>query len=343
MDKKEKVIIGMSGGVDSSVSAALLKEQDFDVVGAFMRLSKSKKHLSAEKKSRRMAKNLKIPFLIFDFSKDFKKKIIARFLKEYSKGTPNPCVWCNQEIKFGLFLDKALKLKADYVATGHYCRIVSNKLLKGKDKTKDQSYFLWTLNQKKLKRIMFPVGDYAKKEVKELAKKLKIADLVSKESEDICFIDGNFESFIKKNLLLKPGSIINGNGDIVGMHSGLALYTIGQRKNIKIPSDSPYYVKKLDFKKNILVVTKNKKDLYSQKLKIKNVNWISGQEPKFPLKTLVKIRYLHQPAKAIISKDNKKITARFLKTQKAITPGQSAVFYGGKGSNEVLGGGIIED
>lgn len=346
MDRKKIVIIGMSSGVDSSVSAALLKKQGFDVIGAFMRLAKSKKYLSAEKKARGVAKNLKIPFLVFDFSKDFKKKIIDRFLKEHSRGTPNPCVWCNQEIKFGLFLEKALKLKADYVATGHYSRIVGNKLLKGQDKTKDQSYFLWTLNQKKLKRILFPVGDYTKKETRELAKKLKIANLVSKESEDICFVDGNLKSFIKENLLLKPGLIIDVSGRVVGIHSGLVLYTIGQRKNIRIPSSGPstdpYYVKKLDFKRNVLRVTQNEKDLYGQELTIKKVNWISGQEPKLPIKALVKIRYLHQAAKAIIDKKNKKIVVRFLKAQKAITPGQSAVFYGGKGNNEVLGGGVIE-
>jgi len=350
MNKQKKVIVGMSGGVDSSVSAALLKKQGFEVVGAFMRLVDSKKFKRAEKYAARMARRLGVSFLVFDFRSDFKKKIIERFLKGYSEGdTPNPCVWCNQEIKFGLFLDKAMKLRADYVATGHYVikeNIKENikeknsgyRLLKSKDNLKDQSYFLWTLTQKKLKRILFPVGGYTKKETKEMAKKLGILELTSKESEDICFIENSFGGFVKKHTSLKPGPIIDIHGKEIGQHSGLALYTIGQRKNIGVASVDPYYVVRLDFEKNTLVVSQNKRDLYAKELIAKKVNWISGKEPGLPLRVSAKIRYLPKGAEAVIDKQKNRIRVKFFRAQRAITPGQSVVFYKGK---EVLGGGII--
>ena len=339
----------MSGGVDSSISVALLKDQGFEVTGVFMRLVKSKKFNKAEKEARIIAKYLNIPFLVFDFHKEFQKKIIDYFLKEYQRGiTPNPCIKCNQEIKFGLFFNKALKLKSDYFATGHYARKQETRnkkqgtgyrLLKGKDKSKDQSYFLWTLNQKQLKRILFPVGNYTKKEVRKMAKRLGILKLVRKESEDICFIENNFGQFIKKHLSLKTGPILDIDGKIIGQHSGLSLYTIGQRKNIRIPGPKPYYVLKLDFKRNALVVSQNEKDLYNKELTLKKVNWISGKKPKFPTTVSVKIRYRHKGSKAIVDKSGRSIKVKFLKAQRAITPGQSVVFYK---ENEVLGGGVIK-
>ena len=289
--------------------------------------------------------------MVFDFHKEFQKKIIDYFLKEYQKGiTPNPCIRCNQEIKFGLFFNKALKVKSDYFATGHYARlrrefpnsksqIPNIKLLKGKDKLKDQSYFLWTLNQKQLKRILFPVGNYTKKEVRKMAKKLGILKLVRRESEDICFIENNFGQFIKKHLFLKVGPILDIDGKMIGQHSGLSLYTIGQRKNIRIPGPKPYYVLKLHFKRNVLVVSQNEKDLYSKELTVKKVNWISGKKPKFPITVSAKIRYGHKGSRAIVDRYGRNIRARFLKAQRAITPGQSVVFYR---ENEVLGGGVIK-
>lgn len=342
-NRQKKVIVGMSGGVDSSTSAALLKEQGFDVTGVFMRLVKSKKFRKAEKEARTIAKYLEIPFLVFDFHKEFQKKIIDYFLEEYKKGrTPNPCIRCNQEIKFGLFFDKALKLKSDYFATGHYARkqetATEYRLLKGKDKSKDQSYFLWTLNQKQLKRILFPVGNYTKKEVRKMAEKLGILKLVKSESEDICFIENSFGQFIKKHLSLKPGPILDVDRNKVGQHFGLSLYTIGQRKNIRIPGPKPYYVMGLDFKKNTLIVTQNKKDLFKKELVIKKVNWISDKEPDFPIRVLAKLRYGHRGGNAIIKKQGRSLNVKFLRAQRAITPGQSVVFYKG---NRVLGGGII--
>lgn len=347
--KRKKVIVGMSGGVDSSTSAALLKEQGFDVTGVFMRLVNSKKFRKAEKEARAIAKYLDVPFLVFDFRKEFQKKIIDYFLKEYQKGiTPNPCIVCNQQIKFGLFLDKALNLKSDYLATGHYARKQETrnkkqqreyKLLKGKDKSKDQSYFLWTMNQRKLKRLLFPVGNYTKTETRELAKKFGIAKLIKSESEDICFIEDSFGEFIQKHLSLKPGPIVNLKGEQIGQHSGLSLYTIGQRKNIRIPGPKSYYVLKLDPKNNILIVTDNEKDLYGKELIAQKVNWIFGQEPDFPIRVLAKLRYGHKGGNAIVQRQGRSLRVKFLRTQRAITPGQSVVFYK---SNQVLGGGIIK-
>ena len=341
MSRGKKVIVGMSGGVDSSVSAALLKKQGFEVRGAFMKLFKG----SSEKEVRKIAKKLNISLLVFDFSKDFQSKIIDFFLKDYSRGiTPNPCVNCNREIKFGLLLKKIMGLGADYIATGHYARIVFDKksqkykLMKGKDKTKDQSYFLWTLSQNHLQRIIFPVGGYTKKDVRRLAEKLSIISVVKKESEDICFVKNSFEDFIKKHICLKEGPIVDRNGKELGRHSGLALYTIGQRKKIKIPSGKPYYVIGMDFKKNTLLVSRDENDLYQKELIAEKVNWVSGEEPDFPISVLAKIRYGHKGARAIVKKQGKKIKVVFSKPQRAITPGQSVVFYK---IQEALGGGII--
>jgi tRNA-specific 2-thiouridylase len=370
----QKVIVAMSGGIDSSVAAALLKRAGFDIIGVFMKFwtEPEKNGLigawnkccspEAEKRARKVAKNLKIPFYVFNFEKEFKKRIVDYFLKGYKEGiTPNPCVVCNKEIKFGLLLEKALALNADFVATGHYARKIQNpkgarqggraaggleseilKLYKGRDKEKDQSYFLWQLNQKRLRHILFPVGNYTKTQVKKLAKKFKLPVFISREipeSQEICFIQTTINDFLKRHLKLKPGQIVDTKGKILGQHQGLAFYTIGQRKGIKL-SGGPYYVLDKKLKKNLLIVTKNEKDLYKKELIVKKVNWISGKEPKLPLRVKAKIRYRHQPALAVIthSLKSKVYSLRFNQPQRAITPGQSVVFYRGL---ELLGGGII--
>lgn len=342
----------MSGGVDSSVAAALLKRAGFDVVGVFMKLADLPKFRESEKRAKKIAKILKIPFYVFNFEKEFKKRIIDYFLKENKQGlTPNPCVVCNKEIKFGLLLEKSLKLNADFIATGHYARtnlfknftIVKNlqkiKLMKGKDKNKDQSYFLWMLNQKKLKRVLFPIGDYTRKEVDGLAKKFKLSFLTKvPKSQEICFIETTIEDFLKRYLKTKPGHIVDANGKMLGKHEGLHFYTIGQRKGIGLPG-GPYYVLNKNLKRNLLIVTKNEKDLYKKELIAKNVNWISVKEPKLPLKVKAKIRYRHRASPATVYKIlNTKYKILLSSPQRAITPGQSVVFYKGE---ELLGGGII--
>lgn len=348
----KKVVMAMSGGLDSSVAAALLKRAGFDVVGIFMKfwsppLGKQGNRCcspEAEIRARKVAKVLKIPFYVCNFEKEFKKRIVDYFLKEYRAGkTPNPCVICNKEIKFGLLLEKALKLNADFVATGHYSRLKKDKngihLLRAEDKDKDQSYFLWQLHQKQLRRTLFPIGNYERAEVKKLAKQFKLPVLKAPKSVEICFIGKTINDFLEKYLKTKPGEIIDIKGRAMGKHQGLWFYTIGQRKGIEL-SGGPYYVLDKDLKRNILIVTKNEKDLYKKELKAKNINWISGKAPKFPLRIRAKIRYRHQPASATITKNlNSKIyNLKFKKPQRAITPGQSVVFYQGQ---ELLGGGII--
>jgi len=329
----------MSGGVDSSVTAALLKRADLEVIGVFMKLVDVPRFREGEKVARKVAKNLKIPFLVLDLRKEFQKRIINEFLKEYRAGrTPNPCVICNREIKFNFLFKKARKLNANYIATGHYAQLKQGKLLRGKDKEKDQSYFLWQLNQKQLKHILFPVGNNTKKEVKKIAKKFNLPIFDFSESQEVCFIPTTANNFLAKHLKSKPGKIVDTQGKVMGQHQGLFFYTIGQRKGIKL-SGGPYYVLDKDLKKNILIVTKKEKDLYKKELIAESINWISGKKPKLPLKAKAKIRYRHKAALAVMSKiSNKKYKVRFEKPQRAITPGQSVVFYQGQ---ELLGGGII--
>lgn len=332
--KAKKVIVAMSGGIDSSVAAALLKRDGFDVVGVFMKLWPS----FDEKRVQRVAKKLGIPFYVFNFEKEFKKKVVDYFLEEYKKGrTPNPCVVCNKEIKFNLLFKK---LKTDYIATGHYVRRKGNKLLRGKDKEKDQSYFLWKINQKILKHTLFPVGDYTKTEVRKLAKEFKLPVLDIPESQEICFIQTTINDFLREHLKSKPGKIVTIKGEVIGEHQGLWFYTIGQRKRIELPG-GPFYVLDKDLKKNVLIITKNKKDLYKKGLIAKSINWVSGKEPKMPLKVKARIRYRHSEASATIKKQkNGRIKVVFSRIQRAVTPGQSVVFYKGQ---ELLGGGIISN
>lgn len=340
-----KVIVAMSGGVDSSVAAALIKRAGFEAVGIFMKFWKDGKSsdnrccsVESEKLARAVAKKIGIPFYVLNVEKEFKKKVVDYFLKEYKKGkTPNPCVICNKEIKFGFLIKKALTLDADFVATGHYARIERGKLFKGNDKEKDQSYFLWQLNQKQLKHVLFPVGGYKKSEVRKLAKEFELPTAETPESHEVCFIENTTNDFLKKYLKIKLGKILGINGEILGEHQGLWFYTIGQRRGLEI-SQGPYYVVDKDFKKNILIVSKNQKDLNKKELNAGSTHWISPQ--KIPLNAEVKIRYKSKLGKARIYNDGKnKVKIIFTKPQKAITPGQSAVFYKGM---ELLGGGIIQ-
>lgn len=376
--KNKKVIVAMSGGVDSSVSAALLKKAGFDVFGIMMKFWKDGSDgknrccsVESEKLARLVAKKIGIPFYVVNVEKEFKKKVVDYFLNEYKKGnTPNPCVVCNKEIKFGFLINKALSLGADFVATGHYARQQSfasarrqrrlaqssakfrfaepcilpagyasdllPRLFKGADKEKDQSYFLWQLDQKQLKHVMFPVGGCTKQEVRKLAKKFKLPTAQTPESQEVCFIQDETNDFLKKYLKTKPGKILDMAGKVVGEHNGLWFYTIGQRKGLEVPQ-GPWFVVVKDFKKNILVVSKNKKYLLRKELIASDVNWILPQS--LPINAEIKIRYKSKLAKAKILKHKKGVKIIFDRPQQAITPGQSAVFYKGR---QLLGGGAIE-
>ncbi len=349
---RRRVVIAMSGGIDSSVAAALLKESgDFEVIGVFMKfwrehnIEKNQNKLcssEAEKRARKVAVLLKIPFYVFDFKREFKKKIVDCFLNEIRQGvTPNPCVVCNKEIKFGLLFEKAKRFGADFIATGHYACLREGKegikLMRAKDKNKDQSYFLWRLSQKQLEHVLFPIGGYTRQEVEKLSKKFKLPLSGVSKSLEICFVGDTINDFLRSHLSIRPGKIITSNGKVLGTHNGLWFYTIGQRKGIMLPG-GPYYVLDKDIKKNLLIVTKNERDLYKKEVGLKEVNWILKDTPRFPLSVKAKIRHRHKSAEAVIVRKNKRYRLQFKRPQRAITPGQSAVFYKG---NQVLGGAVI--
>ena len=339
----------MSGGIDSSVSAALLKQAGFRVLGAFMKFWKQGQSLNrccsieAEKRARKVAKILNIPFYIFNFEREFKKRIVDRFIEDYRKGiTPNPCVICNEEIKFGLFLKKARELNADFIATGHYAGLRKKGsrilLIKGKDKNKDQSYFLYRLKESDLKHVLFPLSSYKKEEVYKLAKKFKLPVLNIKESQEICFIPNTINEFLPLYLKNKKGNIIDIKGGVLGKHSGLYFYTIGQRKGINL-SNGPYFVLRKDMKNNNLIVTKDESSLLSNDLSATDIHWIN-EPPVLNEDISAKTRYREKESKAkIIKINNKELKAEFKKQKRALTPGQSLVIYKG---DVILGGGVIK-
>jgi tRNA-specific 2-thiouridylase len=345
---KKKVVVAMSGGVDSSLTAAILKKRGYKVIGVFINFGSycEKSNTESAKSAKNVAEIIGIPLHILDVKEKFKEKVINYFLEELEKGkTPNPCVVCNKEIKFKILLKKMLSLKADYAATGHYAQIQYDlenyHLSKAKDKTKDQSYFLYRLNQKQLSRILFPLGDYTKTEVRKMAKRMKLPVYDKKESQDICFIpEKGYENFLAKMLKPKKGKILDLKGSVLGTHRGLPFYTLGQRKGIELGGKGPYYVIRKNFKRNEIIVTNKKEDveLFSQKILIKKVNWIE-KDLKFPLKALVRTRYRNPLVGAIIRSAGSKCEVELEEPQRAVTSGQSAVFYSTKG--DVIGGGTI--
>ena len=359
--KKQKVVVAMSGGVDSSVAAYLLKKQGYDVVGVFMRFWSPDENyklphcafenLCCSAEARRMAQKtankLKIPFHVLDFREFFKKNIVDYFISEYLSGkTPNPCVMCGQKIKFQALLVKARKVfESDFVATGHYVCVEKDqgrfKLLKGIDKNKDQSYFLYTATQNVLKHFLFPIGDYKKEEVRKIAKENNLPSYKRKESQEVCFVpSGDYKEFLRhqvKSGNFKKGNIVDIKGNIIGNHNGLAFYTIGQRRGIGISKKEPLYVVDIKPQENVLVVGKEK-DLYKKSLIAQDVNWVSGKVPKKDEKVKAKIRYQMTEQETLIFKQGKNLKVSFKNPQRAITCGQSVVIYQ---KNELLGGGII--
>ncbi len=347
--KKEKVMVAMSGGVDSSVAAALLKKKNYDVVGVFMRFWSDENHgvpinrccsFEAYSDARRVAQKIGIPIYTLNMKVPFKKLVVDYFLKEYQAGrTPNPCVECNRFIKFGELFKKARAMGAEYIATGHYARVHNGKLFKGKDPEKDQSYFLYTLNKEKLAHVLFPVGDYVKTRVRAMAKKMGLPVHAKKDSQEVCFVGASLKSFLKKYLKIKEGKIVElESKKVLGRHEGFPFYTIGQRRGLEL-GGGPWYVTAIDKKNNKIFVSRDEKKLLSKELVAEKVNWISGAAPKLPLRAKVKIRYKHKGTPAVIRKIQNNYKIIFSKPQRAVTAGQSAVFYRG---DEVLGGGIIK-
>ena len=352
MNKKIKVLVGMSGGVDSSVSAALLVEQGYEVIGAFMKnwsrgVNKDEDEFvecgwKAERRdAARVAAKLGIPFVTFDFEEEYRAKVVENLFAESLIGrTPNPDVLCNKYIKFDRLMKEADRLECDFVATGHYARTKDGQLLAGLDGNKDQTYFLWAIQPEVLSRVLFPIGDMEKPAVREKARELGLPVAEKKDSTGICFVgEVNMREFLQERLPKDPGSIITIDGEVIGEHEGLAFYTIGQRHGLNVGGGTPWYVVKKRAQTKELVVASNfHPSLYQSELEADQLNWFI--EPKFPIKGLARIRYRQALQECVVeSIGPDRIKATFPEPQRAVTSGQSIVFYQ---DDVVLGGGIID-
>lgn len=357
-NKKLKILVAMSGGVDSSVAAQLLKNQGHDVAGVFLHFWKDETapdksenkccSLESFNDAKTVASKIGIPMYSFNFASEFKSAVVDYFLSEYEAGrTPNPCVVCNKKIKLGLLLKHARALGYDGLASGHYLKRLDvngeTKIFKAKDDAKDQSYFLYTFNQAELKRLYFPLANYTKSEVRALAAKHGLPTASKSESQDICFLSGPHNNFLKRHLQLSPGPIKRReDGVTVGQHEGLSLYTVGQRRGIEIGGTGPYYVAEMDFKNNTLWVVRTWDDklLYRQDFTVHSINWTDKKKPTLPLKCQVVIRYGHVPVACVVKKGKgaSEVFVALEQPTRAVTVGQSAVFYKGR---RILGGGVI--
>jgi tRNA-specific 2-thiouridylase len=356
---RKTVVVAMSGGVDSSTTAALLVERGYRVIGLMMRLwSESGEgdnrfannrccSPEAVSDARGVCQALGIPFYLLNFEDVFKKHVVDFFLDGYARGvTPNPCLQCNRKVKFGELLDRALALGADYLATGHYARVRESngmfQLLKGVDPNKDQSYALSVLNQSQLARALFPLGEHAKSETREMARRFGLRVAEKHESQDLCFIsDGDYRSFLKRNTpsVLRAGEVVDTRGNVLGQHEGLAMYTIGQRKGLGIATGQPMYVVGLDAVQNRVVVGKAA-ELGKRELVAGGMNWIAGEPPRGEIRVMAKIRYrATETAATAIPLDGARARVVLHQPLRDITPGQAVVLYDG---DVCLGGGIIE-
>jgi len=350
---KKRVVVAMSGGVDSSVAAALLKEQGYEVIGLTMCFNLAEKNgqkpsccgVTGIEDARRVCHKLGIRHYLLNLNKDFHQKVVQNFYQEYLSGrTPNPCVRCNQFIKFGILFKKAINLGAQFLATGHYARIVKSTpgylLKKAKDLKKDQSYFLYSLTQTQLKHVIFPLGNFTKPKVRQLAFDFGLKVAEKQDSQEICFLpDGEYGDFIKASGQgnIKPGNFVDKNGNILGVHQGVVFYTIGQRHGLKIAAGYPLYVTQINARNN-QVSLGPRQEVYKSEFIIKEGYFLGGSFKK-KIEIKVRIRYNHKEALAIVYAEKNKQRVIFKQPQFALTPGQSAVFYD---KDTVLGGGIIQ-
>ena len=355
-NKDIRVVIGMSGGVDSSVAALLLKEQGYDVIGIFMKnwddTDENGVCTATEDYNDviRVCNQIGIPYYAVNFEKQYWEKVFQYFLDEYKAGrTPNPDVMCNKEIKFKAFLEHAMELGADYLATGHYAQVEFRdgeyKMLRGIDENKDQTYFLNQLGQEQLSKVMFPIGNIEKKRVREIAKEANLATATKKDSTGICFIgERNFKEFLSGYLPAQPGDMVTMDGEVKGKHDGLMYYTIGQRQGLGIGgSGEPWFVIGKDLKKNLLYVEQGFENelLYSDSIIGVDMSWVSDKSPTGEFSCTAKFRYRQQDNKVRVTDiGDGKVKVIFDEPIRAITPGQAVVFYNG---DECLGGGTIDE
>lgn len=354
-----KVVVGMSGGVDSSVAAYLLKERGYDVIGVTMQIWQDEEQaaqeenggccgLSAVDDARRVAAALEIPYYVMNFKKEFKENVIDYFVEEYQNGrTPNPCIACNRYVKWESLLQRSLSIGAEYIATGHYARVVQLEngrytLRRSATLAKDQTYALYNLTQEQLKRTLMPVGKYTKDEVRAIAEKINLRIANKPDSQDICFVpDGDYAKFIEQytGRKSKPGDFVDMEGNILGRHKGIIHYTLGQRRGLGIPAAARLYVCDISPKTNQVVLGSNE-DLFHTELTAEKVNLISCESLKEPMRLKAKIRYRHPEQDAVAwQTEDGVLHVRFDKPQRAITKGQAVVLYDG---DIVVGGGVIE-
>ena len=355
--KTKRIVVAMSGGVDSSVAAALLSKKGYEVIGITMRLfaypdekvsklNKSCCSLEDVEDARSVCRNIGAIHYFLNFEKEFNEHVVNYFISEYEKGrTPYPCLACNDRLKFDFLLKRAEFMNADYIATGHYAQIKNENnewhLIKGKDETKDQSYVLYNLNQEVLSKLKLPIGKFLKSEIREIANDLGLINASKPDSQDICFIpDGNYKKFLEKRIEKNPGKIVDSSGNTIGKHDGVYNFTIGQRKGLNLDKgfSEPIFVTSIDHETKTVEVGTSK-DLLKTKVIASSVNFLSGKTPKKPIKVTAKIRYHSKNSTAIVKKLKTHTEITFDEPQRAITPGQAIVFYKG---DEVIGGGIIE-
>ena len=353
----KKVVVGMSGGIDSSVAAMLLVEHGYEVIGATLRLWREGEYLDGEWHDRSCCKiglaryaadRLKIPYVIWDAYTEFQSRVVDDFCREYVNGrTPNPCIRCNEKVKFSLLLEKAKDIGADYIATGHYARVSCSPdekryiLKKGLDPDKDQSYFLYRLSQTQLSRMIFPIGDYTKAEVSLMAESLDLPVEEIRESQEVCFVtQEGYQEFIASHVpaSISSGKFVTSKGEVLGEHKGIAFYTIGQRRGLKVAVGKRLYVVNIDAARNQIVLGRNE-ELYSRGLIASDIHTISEEPFKDTRYMYAKIRYRNEASKAIVTPVGEGcIRVIFEEPQWAVTPGQSVVFYE---DDIVVGGGII--